>query len=326
MIRVEQRASTVLFKFLISNCKGYHFLIPANVCPVVALVLIKADVEFSFIDIDSDTHSGNESEYLSFLSSHNDKNIGLIYVNSYGCKHETAAFYQKIRQINSRVIIIEDNCLCIPVLNREDPVENVDLELFSTGYSKYVQLQNEGGYGIIRNELSYLDYKSDFNKNGYCEQQHQIVELQKTGGLFVYSENGWLPTNTCLSNHYTLKSYFDDINQQIALSESHKHEINALYDEFIPDTIKMGKEYSLWRYNLLLPTKETRDSIIDALFAEGLYCSAHYKSIASLFQNKFCKIAEDESNRIINLFNEIKYSKEMAIKTAKIVCSVCDKL
>lgn len=51
MIKVEKRASTVLYKFLISNCRGYSFILPANVCPVVPLTFIKANIDFVFVDI-----------------------------------------------------------------------------------------------------------------------------------------------------------------------------------------------------------------------------------------------------------------------------------
>lgn len=59
MIKIEQRASVVLYRFLVANCKDFHFLLPANVCPVVPLTFLKAKVDFSFVDIDPATHSGS---------------------------------------------------------------------------------------------------------------------------------------------------------------------------------------------------------------------------------------------------------------------------
>ena len=54
----ENRASTVLCNFLKSNHFDKPFLLPANVCPVVPLSFMKAEVEFDFIDIDK-THAMN---------------------------------------------------------------------------------------------------------------------------------------------------------------------------------------------------------------------------------------------------------------------------
>lgn len=89
-----------------------------------------------------------------------------MWVNSYGTRHNTLEFYQNIRKHGKNTMIIEDNCLCIPETERTEPTEEVDLELYSTGYSKFVQMPNGGGYGLLREDLIYDDLFLSYNING----------------------------------------------------------------------------------------------------------------------------------------------------------------
>ena len=52
MITFANRASAVLFGYLKSGEFKKPFLLPANVCPVVPLSMMKAGVDYEFVDID----------------------------------------------------------------------------------------------------------------------------------------------------------------------------------------------------------------------------------------------------------------------------------
>lgn len=145
MITYANRASAVLYGFLKSKSFKGPFLIPANVCPVVPLTIMKAGVDFEFIDID-ERHTMSESIALEMIS----KRVyeGLLFVHSYGKKYDNEGFYQKLKLLNPNLCIIDDRCLCRPELDGSLPV-NVDMELYSTGYAKYIEL-SYGGYGVTK--------------------------------------------------------------------------------------------------------------------------------------------------------------------------------
>lgn len=143
MIQIEQRASVVLYRFLVANCKDFHFLLPANVCPVVPLTFLKAKIDFSFVDINPATHSGSFQEYLKSLESTGTEKKGVVIVNAYGYKQNCSDFYQSVRSLHPGMVIIEDNCLCIPETVKSEPSHLVDLELYSTGSSKYAPIAEE---------------------------------------------------------------------------------------------------------------------------------------------------------------------------------------
>lgn len=82
------------------------------------LTFIKANIDFVFVDIDPLTHAGDMNLYMSEVSNCRNLKMGIMWVNSYGIKHNTLAFYQNIRKQNKNTIIIEDNCLCIPETER----------------------------------------------------------------------------------------------------------------------------------------------------------------------------------------------------------------
>lgn len=145
MITYANRASAVLYDFLKSKSFKGPFLIPANVCPVVPLTMMKAGVGFEFVDID-ERHTMSES--IAFKMMSKSEYEGLLFVHSYGKLFDNEVFYQKLKALNPNFCIIDDRCLCRPELDGSLPA-NVDMELYSTGYAKYIEL-SYGGYGITK--------------------------------------------------------------------------------------------------------------------------------------------------------------------------------
>lgn len=144
MLQFANRASALLCNFVHMNRFRRPFLLPANVCPVVPLSFLKAGVDFEFVDID-DSHAMNKDVALDKLST--GKFDGLLYVHAYGKINNNTRFYDDIKSINPNLCIIDDRCLCCP--NTEDKMlNNIDLQLFSTGYAKYVEL-SFGGFAKL---------------------------------------------------------------------------------------------------------------------------------------------------------------------------------
>ena len=145
MLTFANRASAVLCNFLKSQKTSKPFILPANVCPVVPLSFLKAGVDFEFVDIDK-SHALDTTEALVKLYTGN--YAGVLFVHAYGHKYDNKSFYAQVKSIDNSLRIIDDCCLCEP--DTSDQLEdNIDLQLFSTGYAKYIEL-SYGGYGKLR--------------------------------------------------------------------------------------------------------------------------------------------------------------------------------
>ena len=94
----EQRAATVLFNFLKSINVPKVFLLPANVCPIVPLVFLKAGQPFAFVDISAETLSIDESAVLARLSADPELYAGVLMVHTYGLIRPTELFFAEIKK------------------------------------------------------------------------------------------------------------------------------------------------------------------------------------------------------------------------------------
>ena len=318
MIKVEQRASTVLYNWLTSNCKDYTFLIPANVCPVVPLTFLKAGVEFVFVDIDPLTHAGSPAEYLHKLRQMSG-NRGVLYVNAYGHYNETAGLYEDIKRISPDIPVIEDNCLCIPETGRCVPKNNVDLELYSSGYSKYVHLPLGGGYGIMEDDVTYDEHIEAYDEEEDKKQHAQLRKCRIDMLPFVYTDSHWLIFQRTTLKDISDNEYLAMVRAGITKSQKHKQCINLIYDNLIPDAIKMGSTFNNWRYQLLMPSVEMKREVLSSLERVNLFASGHYASAAILYKRQHLTNAEKEAKVIVNLFNEERYSESMATETARVI-------
>ena len=322
MIKIEQRASSVLYKFLVSNCKGRHFIMPANVCPVVPLTFLKANIGFSFVDIDPTTHAGSYKEYLDILRQVGNGN-GILYVNAYGFMNNNTEFYSDVKKRYPDTVIIEDNCLCIPETTTTEAKHFVDLELFSNGDSKYAPLEQEGGYGLLDlNKWDYNEFHEPFVGTAYNEQRLLLRECRIKGLPFTYEDSHWLPLQLTTLSGITGPEYLKMVSYSVNKAMAHKSTINAIYDNGIPDTIKYDGVFHNWRYMLMLPKHELQQQILSELDNNGLYASAHYASVGYLFKKKHYPVTEKEASLTLNLFNEQKYSEEMAERTVAIINNI----
>ena len=79
---IEKRASVVLFNFLKAKkniLKGKKIIIPANVCPIVPATLIKAQIEYEFIDISNSDFCMDKNAAIALVDS-NAKIGGVLFV------------------------------------------------------------------------------------------------------------------------------------------------------------------------------------------------------------------------------------------------------
>ncbi len=235
----ENRASTVLYNFLRSNGIEYPFLLPANVCPIVPMTFIKAGVKFEFIDIDN-THAMNKLACLDKLSKY--KYSGILFVHAYGRQFDNNAFYKAIKELDPNLLIIDDRCLCIPRLT-EECHPNVDLEIFSTGYAKYVEL-SYGGWGILNDQLKYSAAIIPYKTADLDSQMSFVKHCLDNNMLYTKSDNlDWLDCSPLKD----IDSYLSKIEDTLSVNFEHKRLINNIYRTRLPENIQW-EGYTDWRF------------------------------------------------------------------------------
>ena len=106
---------------------------------------------------------------------------------------------------------------------------------------------------------------------------------------------------------------------KIPLMKKHKAKLNAIYHEGIPFDLHLGKAFENWRFSILIDNK---DELLEEIFKEeGLFASSHYAPIDRRFIGNPAKGSRTYiiSSRIINLFNDYRFTEEKAIRTAELI-------
>ena len=77
----------------------------------------------------------------------------------------------------------------------------------------------------------------------------------------------------------------------------------------------------IYYYCKIIILVENKYEILNALFAEGLFASSHYKALG----NEPTPIASNLANHVINLFNDEYFTEEQTIKTCEIINELLNK-
>jgi dTDP-4-amino-4,6-dideoxygalactose transaminase len=237
-IVTANRANKILYNFIKSNCIVGKVLLPANICESVIYTLQYAGMELELVDIQTDNLCIDQETVLSLAKEAS----MLLFVHTYGVENDFYDFFQKVREVNTNIVIVDDKCLCMPDLYIED--NPADLVLYSTGEKKMVNL---GGGSI-----------------GYVADQWKYDEIEVAPNEYLTNEMWLLDT----------KQLYMKMDAMIA----HKEKLNAIYRQNLPKAIQLPAQYQHWRFNILTDKK---DEILKALFAEGLFASSHYKSLSN---------------------------------------------
>ena len=280
MILFEDRAATILYKVLSKIQDKKKFLLPLNICPIVPDTFVKANMPFKFIDISLDTLCMDEKEVLHTIK--NDVSIGgILFVKTFGIEIKSNNLYKKIKSINKDIFIIDDMCPCIQDFEYDIENSYADMALFSSGYSKYVDI-GYGGFAFLKDEKFKNIFEDKSNNRGFLE-------------------------------------YKDKIKEKIPVIKNHKESLNNIYNTNLPSKILLGEKFNNWRFSILVDNKhEILDSIfkLDGLFASSHYPQVDYKYTLTPQKNSNTNIIH---NKIINLFNDFRFTKEKAYKTIEII-------
>ena len=312
IFKFEQRASVILYNFLAGVTKNQCFILPSNICPIVPAVYLKAGVPFEFIDIESSTLEMDEEVVLLKLKNNIDRYAGLHWAGTYGAEKRKESLFKEIKAIKPELSIIDDRCLQKP--DFKPSKSTTDLIIYSTGYSKYVDI-NWGGFGLISD--TYPSYTRHTMK--YCPldldnlTQKFRQSIQKETPM-LYQDTNWLGDTSFENDGFT--DYRDEILQMLTIVENHKKSLNEIYRNHIPKEAQLASRFHNWRFNIVTNEKER---LIKNIFSKGLFASSHYFPAAQIFNHPSCPNAEKLYRRVVNLFNDFRFNSEKAMILSNIV-------
>jgi hypothetical protein len=303
------RASAILYNLLSGKDNGRPFLLPVNICPIVPITFFKAGAPFEFIDISARTLNMDLEQAEGRIKTR--KYGGLLYAHTYGDPFTPLEFFKEIKKQYADLMVIDDRCLCIPDLV-PDPTNMADVILYSTGYAKIVDL-DYAGFAFLSEDINYLTHALPYQRSDLEELEKIYKSSIVTGEKYLYKDSNWLQTDLDLP---AWPEFAERVRTAKESSIAHRRSVNAVYNLLIPPSLSLGEEYQLWRFNLRLPDKK---KTLEALFNAGLFASSHYASLGGIMSPGKFPMAKRLADEVINLFNDIHYTLEMAEKTAKIV-------
>lgn len=217
----------------------------------------------------------------AYVLSHAAECSGVLMVHTYGMECSFAPFYRQLRAANPEIQIVDDRCLCMPSLDSD--TYGADLVIYSMGDKKQVNLK-KGAIGYLAENVAYSN--------------HEVCE-------------GFLTNEDWTLNKGELLAVMD-------ATIAHKEKLNAIYRKALSKSIQLPEAYQHWRFNILVENKE---EILNALFAEGLFASSHYKALGE----QSTPIASNLANHVINLFNDDYFTEEQAIRSCERINEILNK-
>ncbi len=303
------RASSIIYSILMSLYHNRPWLMPANICPIVPIIFLKAGVPFRFVDISDTSLHIDLDQVADYVRTR--KFGGLLYAHTYGEASTPTEFFSTIKNIAPEFFIIDDRCLCIPDL-AADVHNTADIQLYSTGYAKVVEL-NFGGYAFLNDRVDYQPVHLPYNL-----RHHEIIERSYKDAInkqekFVYQDNNWLETEADMPSWM---DYRQKIEKNLGPSLEHRELLNSVYAQRLPKEIQLPHRYQTWRFNIRLNNKQ---HFLNEIFSSGLFASSHYASLAGIMDDSQAPRAENLASHVINLFNDHHFEASQAEKLCKII-------
>jgi hypothetical protein len=303
------RASAILYSLLMEHGSQHPWLLPANICPIVPITFLKARVPFQFADISSQTLHMNLDQAGELVKKR--KFGGLLYAHTYGEASAPNEFFESVKSFSPDLMIIDDRCLCIPDL-APDGASQADVQLYSTGYAKIVDL-SLGGYAFVSDSINYRAAHLPFRRNDHDEIEKSYKEFIRRRTKFVYQDSDWLDTETAVP---AWDDYRGQIEQGLVEGWEHHALLNQIYARLLPAEIQLPAPFQTWRFNIRVRDKR---SILEAIFSSHLFASSHYASLAGIMDDGAAPQAEALAESVINLFSDHHFTADQAEQVCKII-------
>lgn len=301
------RASAILYNLLVSQKQSKPWLLPANICPIVPVTFMKAEVPFEFVDISPESLHMDLDQAEAQITKR--EFGGLLYAHTYGDESTPNDFFARARSLNPEMLIVDDRCLCIPAF---DSNSSTDLVLFSTGYAKVVEL-NFGGYALMRAGVDYEPVRLEFDSARLEQLERSYKAAVQNRAPFDYRDTDWLQTDSEVSD-WKIYRRMIEVGTEVSLLQ--RRMLNAIYSSRLPKDIQLQEQYQTWRFNIRV---KNQTQVIEAIFDAGLFASAHYASLAGIMTDGHAPVAESLAGGVVNLFNDHHLTPEMAGRICEII-------
>jgi hypothetical protein len=311
MIAYARRASAILFTILRSRGDLRPFLLPANVCPIVAITFQEAGVPFRCVDISETNLEIDASECLRLLGRYPGHFGGVLFVRPYGHIRDIEPFIKRVKKAAPDAVVIDDRCLCPPEIDRP-PDTVADAVLFSTGGGKQVDAGG-GGFAFLRDGLPYE------SQHGACEESaaSAVEDLYRAAVVnrlpFPGAPRGWLDLREPAP---AWEVYREMVTAARRRAERHKRALNHLYESEVPPEAQLSPGFQGWRFNVRV---REPDVLVARLMAQGLFAGRHYPTLAPAFDAGRYPVADRLHNEVVNLFNDSAFDAERARAAARVV-------
>ena len=302
-----QRAATVLYRLLLGQNDGRPWLLPANVCPIVPLVFMKAHVPMEWIDIDPDSCCLDLRELLHRVSAQPERYRGVLFVHTYGRSQHVEGAIRSLHDLSPELTFIDDRCVCWPEFSA--PCDQADVTLFSSGYAKPVDL-GFGGYAFLRDGIAYADSEGAFDSADLDRLTDSYKQQIALGKPIRDARGDWLDHS---EPAVTFEAYRDQLLQAATAARAHQASLREIYAA-LPPSVRLPE--GDWRTHLRLPE---RDRLVETLFRAELFCGTHYAPISVLFGGQETPNATRLHRDVVNLFDDRYYTAEQAQRTVQIV-------
>ena len=98
--------------------------------------------------------------------------------------------------------------------------------------------------------------------------------------------------------------------------EVHKNKLNKIYKENISENCQFAPEYQNWRFNIFV-NKKTH--LLKNIFSKDLFASSHYYPATLIYNQQFSPNAMRLHEHVVNLFNDFRFTADMALEVSNIV-------
>ena len=312
MFVARNRALSVIYEFAVSFLSiGKKVFLPANICSSVPMMYQKAGIPIQMMDISPDSLTMDIKRVKSILESGYSDFQAVHYVYSYGAYIDEDV--SGLREISDKfgIKIIADKCLCIPDIDFDTHVCQFDMEVYSTGHCKSLDI-DYGGFAYVKDKLSHR-----WQENGLEFEKKALMEVNGDLENDNYQPDKWKKLNWLDGGGVDTALYQKQIKDRYDEVIKKKSALNEIYKSIIPKCFQVGDKYNDWRFNCRLSNAE---EIVKKIFEAGFFASRHYRAWGDgFFSSNSFPVAKRCHNTIVNLFNDKYFDEYKAEQTAIIV-------
>jgi len=306
----ERRAATVLYHLLCAQRADGPWLIPANVCPIVPLTLLKAGRPWELVDIEEATLCMDRDAILARVTRA-PRPAGVLWVRTYGTRRDFDEFFHELERRAGDTLLVDDRCLLPPRFD-EPLAGSVDVALYSTGYGKVLDLGG-GGFARLAPSAPYAQRELAFDEAALRRLTADYKRALAERRALLRADGDWLDARP---PEMSLDTYAETVAGRLAAALEHKARLNAIYRRELPPEICLDEEFCGWRFQIRVRRK---DALLSSIFAHGLFASSHYASLDGVLGAGASARAAALHADVVNLFNDGYYTEAQARATVELV-------